>query len=246
MIRTNGRGTSGRMNSQSLIVVDDDPDILDALADYLGRHGYDVRTAESGAAMDSALAERPADLVILDVMMPGEDGLSICRRLAATGPPVLMLSAMGDTPDRIVGLELGAADYLAKPFEPRELLARVRAILRSRQGSAGGDGTRSVLHFEGWRLDCAERLLTAPDGERLSLTPGEFRLLCAFAERPKRLLSRDVLLDLTRDRDSEPFDRAIDLAVSRLRRKLSTAGGGGLIETMRGDGYRFVADVRSG
>jgi two-component system OmpR family response regulator len=235
------------MPSPSLVVVDDDPSIREALAAYLDRHGFEVRVAESGGALDVALSSAPADLVILDLMMPGEDGLSICRRLAAKGTPVLMLSAMGATPDRIVGLEVGAADYLPKPFEPRELLARVRAVLRTRRTAAevGGKPEPDELSFDGWRLNRANRILLDPEGNRIVLTAGEFSLLLAFAERPGRLLSRDALLDLSRGPQAEPFDRAVDLTVSRLRRKLAAGGGERLIETVRGEGYRFTPSSRA-
>jgi two-component system OmpR family response regulator len=234
------------MNSAGrVLVVDDDPSIRDALCDYLRGHGFAVRGADGAAAMDRLLGEAPTDIVILDVMMPGEDGLSVCRRLAPAGVPVLMLSALGDTTDRIVGLEIGASDYLPKPFDPRELLARIRALLRTRTAvddKAGGAG----LLFDGWRMDLESRTLRAPSGVVVPLTPGEFSLLRVFAERPGRLLSRDQLLDLSRGGDVGPFDRAIDLAVSRLRRKLDEGDGGALIETVRGEGYRFLASVRRG
>jgi two-component system OmpR family response regulator len=231
--------------ASSVLVVDDDSSIRDALCDYLRDHGFAVRGADGAAEMDRLLGEAPADIVVLDVMMPGEDGLSVCRRLAPRGMPVLMLSALGDTTDRIVGLEIGASDYLPKPFEPRELLARLRALLRNRmpaQTQPAGAG----LVFEGWRMDLEPRTLRAPSGSVIALTAGEFSLLRAFAERPGRLLSRDQLLDLSRGGDVGPYDRAVDLAVSRLRRKLDTGGGGALIETVRGEGYRFLPTVRRG
>lgn len=227
----------------SVIVVDDDASVRDALTDYLNRHQFEARAADGGVALDRALNERAADLVVLDLMMPGEDGLSICRRMAARGQPVLMLSAMGDTTDRIVGLELGAADYLAKPFEPRELLARVRAVLRRPIAVAEAEG-REIIIFEGWLLDIDQRELRDPAGRAVELTAGEFNLLRTFARHPRRLLTRDQLLDLSRGTGAEPFDRAIDLAVSRLRRKLGAAAD--LIQTVRGEGYRFVAAVRQG
>jgi two-component system OmpR family response regulator len=235
------------MPAPSIIVVDDDQSVRDALIGYLSRHDFNARPADGGAALDRALAEAPADLIILDLMMPEEDGLSICRRLAGKGPPILMLTAMGETPDRIVGLELGAADYIAKPFEPRELLARIRAVLRTYQSGSvleSGEQQGRVLVFAGWRLSPDQRSLTDPAGRAIALTAGEFSLLQAMAERPGRLLSRDMLLQLTRGPDAEPFDRAIDLSVSRLRRKLTEGGGKDLIETVRGEGYRFTAAVR--
>lgn len=231
-------------SSVDIIVVDDDESVRDAAAEYLARHGFRVRTAADGAALDRALAEAPADLVILDLMMPGEDGLSICRRLAAEGPPVLMVSALGAITDRVVGLELGAADYLPKPFDPRELLARVRAVLRRRPPDAPDD--KSIFQFEGWRFDPVAGRLGDPGGGEVTLTRGELTLLGVFVERPGILLARDHLLDLTRGPDAEPFDRAIDLAVSRLRRKLEPAGGAKMIETVRGIGYRFRPVVRRG
>jgi two-component system, OmpR family, response regulator len=233
-------GRSWGMNAEDIIVVDDDPSVRDAAAEYLEKHGYRVRTAANGAALDCALTERFADLVILDVMMPGEDGLSICRRLMLKGPPVLIISALGGTTDRIVGLELGASDYLPKPFDPRELLARVRSVLR-RRGEDLDD--RLVFSFDGWLFDAEAGRLHDPQGSFVDLTAGEMRLLRAFIERPGLLLSRERLLELTKGPDPEPFDRAIDLAVSRLRRKLEGGGGRTMIETVRGLGYRFQPQV---
>ncbi len=226
-----------------LLVVDDDASVREALCDYLARHGFEVRGAEDAVAMDAALAEAPVDLLVLDLMMPGEDGLAVCRRLRGAAPPVLMLSAMGETTDRIVGLEVGADDYLAKPFEPRELLARIRAVLRRRETPAGETAT---LLFAGLRLNWSERRLDDAAGRAVPLTPGELGLLHVLAQRAGRLLSRDQLLELARGPDAEPFDRAVDLQVSRIRRKLAAHGADGLIETVRGEGYRFVAAVRRG
>lgn len=229
------------MDADEIIVVDDDPSVREATAEYLESHGYRVRTAANAVALEGALAERPADLVILDVMMPGEDGLSICRRLTPKASPVLIISALGGTTDRIVGLELGASDYLPKPFDPRELLARVRAVLRRR--TAGGDDRR-IFAFEGWSFDIETGRLYDPKQEPVDLTAGEMLLLRAFVERPGLLLSRERLLELTKGPDPEPFDRAIDLAVSRLRRKLESGGGREMIETVRGIGYRLQPQVR--
>ncbi len=226
-----------------IIVVDDDESVRDAVIDYLGRHGFRAEGVEDGAALDRRLAQTSADLVILDLMLPGEDGLSICRRLNGT-PPVLILSALGDTGDRIVGLELGAADYLAKPFDPRELVARVRSVLRRR--SIDDPPARSY-RFEGWHFDADSLTLRAPDGQTVPLTAGEMRLFQAFVSSQNRLLTREHLLDLTHG-DTGPFDRAIDLAVSRLRRRLGEAAHNNsltdpLIETVRGLGYRFRARI---
>lgn len=230
----------------AILVVDDDASIRDAIADFLGMHGYRVRPAENAAACERALAAAPADLIVLDVMMPGEDGLSLCRRLAASGTPILMLSALDAVTDRIVGLEVGAWDYMTKPFEPRELLARVRALLRrptTDRGEARGH-SGEALTFAGWWFDIEQRRLRDPSGGALVLTEGEHALLAAFVRRPGRILSRDVLLDLARGVDAAPYDRAIDIAVSRLRRKLAEADPAPLIETVRGVGYRFVPAVQ--
>lgn len=228
------------MAPPAVIVVDDDHSVRDALCEYLSNQGFAVRGATDAREMDRQLSDAPADLIVLDLMLPGEDGLSICRRLSRDGQPVLMLSALGSTVDRVVGLELGASDYLAKPFDPRELLARVRAVLRRGGSPDGGDQARRLV-FEGWTLDIDDRLLLSPDGEPVALTARDRRLLLIFLERPRRLLSRDQLLDLLDENDAESFDRTIDLAVSRLRRKLGEAAR--FIETVRGEGYRFVAPV---
>ena len=225
-----------------ILVVDDDPGIREVLCDYLGQHGYAARGAASAAEMDRALAEGPTDLIVLDLMMPGEDGLSVVRRLSGKGPPIVMLSAMGEDTDRIVGLELGADDYLAKPCNPRELLARIRAVLR-RPREAEERDTPSLC-FSGWRLDLLRRELTRPDGVAITLSAGEFALLRAFAERPSRVLTRDQLLERARGGDADVFDRAMDVQISRLRKKLDDGSGRELITTIRGEGYRFDARVR--
>lgn len=226
-----------------ILVVEDDESVREAVADYLGRHGFDVRSADDGVAMDRVLAEWPADLVVLDLMMPGEDGLLICRRLHDRGVAILVLSALADTADRIVGLELGAADYLGKPFDPRELVARIRAVLRRPAATDEARPGGEVFRFDGFRYEPLAASLLDPAGQPVALTAGELRLLDAFVRRPARVLSRDRLLDLTRGEHVEHFDRAIDLSVSRLRRKLVVAGGGRMIETVRGLGYRFRAAV---
>jgi two-component system OmpR family response regulator len=228
-----------------ILMVDDDPGIRDVVSDFLGKHGYLVDTAADAREMEQALERSPVDLIVLDVMLPGEDGLAICRRLAATGgPPIIMLSAMGEDTDRIVGLELGADDYLAKPCNPRELLARVRAVLRRAElrGSAAGIG--AGCEFAGWRLDLVRRELRSPQGVVVNLSSGEFSLLRAFVERPQRVLTRDQLLDFARGPDSDAFDRAIDVQISRLRRKLDDGGGQDLIRTIRNEGYMFTAKVK--
>ncbi len=227
-----------------ILVVDDDASLRSALGDYLAGAGYAVRVAEGGVAMDAALAKAAPDLVILDVMMPGEDGLAICRRLQGQ-VPVLILSAMGETIDRIVGLEVGAADYLAKPFDPRELLARVRAVLRRPIRPADDAPPHTLKRFEGWTLSEAGRRLTDPQGAEVDLTQGEFSLLLVLVHAAGRVLSRDHIIENTRGPLAENFDRAVDLAVSRLRRKLDRPGQSPLIETVRGVGYRFRAGVQN-
>lgn len=226
----------------NILIVDDDASIRDAVSEYLGHHGFATTSADSAAQMDELMQGGHYDLLVLDIMMPGEDGLSVCRRLGEDGPPILVLSALGETTDRIVGLEIGASDYLAKPFEPRELLARVRALLRRRKDSAPEAGR--VYRFDRWRLDYEKRLLIDPDGGEVGLTAGDVSILTAFLERPGRILTRNQLLDLARGRDAEAFDRAIDLAVSRIRGKLNPDGDR-LIATVRGEGYRFTATVQS-
>lgn len=229
------------MSDPDILLVDDDRSIREALTRYLARRGFIVRAAAGATEFDLLLANRTPDLVILDVMLPGEDGLSICRRLAPTGMPILILSALGETMDRVVGLEIGAWDYLAKPFDPRELLARVRTLLR-RERLASVPDSAPTFRFAGWMFDPEARRLHDPAGGSVVLTRGEAALLLAFVERPGRLLSRNQLLDLTRGSDAAPYDRAIDLAVSRLRRRLEP-NAALLIETVRGEGYRFAAAV---
>ena len=225
-----------------ILLVDDDPEIRQLIGDFLAQHGFRVALAANGAEMDREIGkERPA-LVVLDLMLPGEDGLAICRRLSASGRiPVIMLSALGEETDRIVGLELGADDYLPKPCSPRELLARVRAVLRRREGGgpvepAGG----GCYHFAGWSFDPRRRELRSPGGVATALSSGEFRLLAAFVERPLRVLTRDQLLDIARGPDADVYDRAVDVQVSRLRKKLTGEDGGDLIVTVRSEGYMFA------
>ena len=225
-----------------ILVVDDDPGIREVLTDYLGQHGYAAEGAATAAEMDRAIAARPPDLIVLDLMMPGEDGLSILRRLRKPGgPAVIMLSAMGEDTDRIIGLELGADDYLAKPCNPRELLARVRAVLRRPRDEAAGDAP--ALLFAGWRLDLMRRELTRPDQQVVPLSAGEFALLRAFAERPGRVMTRDQLLERARGTDADIFDRAMDVQISRLRKKLDDGSGLEMIQTLRGEGYMFDVKV---
>ena len=229
-----------------VLLIEDEPNIIEAMRFLLVRDGWTVDTHSDGTdAVDVARAAQP-DLVVLDLMMPGEGGLSACRRLIARGgPPVVMLSAMGEETDRIVGLELGADDYLPKPCNPRELLARIRAVLRRRAGPGGVSAPQSepVLVFDGRTLNLLRRELTRPDGTVTVLSTGEFALLKAFAESPRRVLSRDQLLERARGSDTEVFDRAMDVQISRLRKKLADGDGRDPIQTLRGEGYMFDAVV---
>ncbi|GLR82341.1 response regulator [Azospirillum oryzae] len=237
-----------------LLVVDDDREIRSLVAQFLTKHGYRVTGVRDGAEMMRTLDGARVDLIVLDLMLPGEDGLSLCRRLRATPQtaqtPVIMLTAMGEETDRIVGLEMGADDYLAKPFSPRELLARIKAVLRRVSappvaGAPAAAGT--VLRFEGWSLDLTKRELRSPDGVLVQLSAGEYDLLVAFVEHPQRVLTRDQLLDLARGRSAVPFDRSIDVQVSRLRRKIEPdPAEPTLIKTVRGGGYLFTPTVSSG
>lgn len=220
-----------------LLVVDDDADLRGLIAGFLADQGLQVETAADAVEMDAALARQPVDLIVLDLMMPGEDGLAIVRRLRGPRRPgVIMLSAMGEDLDRIIGLEVGADDYLPKPCNPRELLARIRAVLRRRSESEGqGGGPRR--RFGAWTLDLISRTLTRPGQPDAQLTDAEFRVLTVFLDRPQRVLSRDQLLDAAKGQDVDIFDRAIDVTVSRLRRKL---GPGDPIRTVRNEGYMFA------
>lgn len=223
-----------------VLIVDDDATIRDGLVEVFERAGFAAYAAGDVPAMEKALASKGADLIVLDLMMPGEDGLSACKRLSGKGrPPIIMLSALGDDADRIVGLEIGADDYLAKPCNPRELVARARAVLR-RQRDADSAPPGESIRFAGFKLDIARRELIDPDDVVIPMSAGEFRLLRAFVERPQRVLSREQLLDYAFDNDGDVFDRAVDVQVSRLRKKLETPGGIEVIRTVRGEGYLFA------
>ena len=230
-----------------ILVVDDDREIRDLLSRFLVKHGLRVSTARDGVEMMRILDGAAIDLVVLDLMMPGEDGLSLCRRLrATTSLPVIMLTAMGEDTDRIVGLEMGADDYLPKPFNPRELLARIKAVLRRVNSLATNAPKGDLAKFDGWTLDLGARRLSSPAGEEVELSTGEYDLLLAFATHPRRVLSRDQLLDLARGRSAAPFDRSIDIQVMRLRRKIEIdPKEPRLIKTVRGGGYMFAAEVTS-
>ena len=232
-----------------ILVVDDHREIRETLARYLAKHGFRVSAAESAAAARRQLAAGALDLVVLDVMMPGEDGLSLCRHLRESSEvPVILLTAMAEDTDRVVGLEMGADDYDTKPFNPRELVARIKAVLRrvhslppQRRGRPPGPPRQ---RFDRWVLDTGRRELEGPDGVAVPLSTGEFLLLTAFLERPRLVLTRDQLLDLTRGRDAGPFDRAVDNQVSRLRRKVEAdPKRPQLIKTHWGGGYSLETEV---
>ena len=230
----------------SVLVVEDDPEIRDLVEGLLAREGFRVTAVGDGAAMDRAMARATPDLVILDVMLPGEDGLSICRRLRAnTAIPLLMLTAKGDDVDRIVGLEMGADDYLPKPFNPRELVARIRAVLRRASAPAASGPSARRLVFADWIVDLDAREVRRSGGETLELTSAEFDLLAAFVTHPQRVLNRDQLLDWTQGRLASPLDRSIDVQVSRLRKKIEPdARNPTLIKTVRNGGYSLTVAVR--
>ncbi len=235
-------GTAGHV-----LVVDDDREIRDLLGRFLTKHGYRVTAVQDGKDMRRALADWHIDLVILDLMLPGEDGLSLCRGLRAQSRiPIIMLTMMGEETDRIVGLEMGADDYLPKPFNPRELLARIKAVLRRAPYAAteASAPARALLRFAGWKLDLGLRRLESPEGLIVDLSAGEFDLLVAFVEHPRKVLNRDQLLDLTHGRAEAPFDRSVDMQVSRLRHKIEEdPKEPELIKTVRGGGYVFTAVV---
>jgi two-component system OmpR family response regulator len=237
-------------SSAHILVVDDHREIRDLLAKYLAKHGLRISVAESAARARRILETSAIDLVVLDIMMPGEDGLSLCRHLRATTTlPVIMLTAMAEDTDRVIGLEIGADDYVVKPFNPRELLARIRAVLRRANSLPHQRPTpdAEVLRFERWALNVGRRELMDEDGVGIPLSTSEFLLLCALLDHPKMVLSRDQLLDLTRGRAANMFDRSIDNQVSRLRKKIETdPKEPTLIKTVWGGGYVFAADVEHG
>lgn len=233
---------------KQLLVVDDHQEIRDLLKRFLEQHGYQVQGAADGQQMRHHLAKFQPDLIILDVMLPGDDGLALCQELRGQGNlvPIIMLTAVGEETDRIVGLEMGADDYLPKPFNPRELLARIKAVLRRHPMTEAPATTSSAdcLYFDRWTLNLARRELCDENNITVSLSTAEFNLLQVFTQHPHHVLSRDQLLDLARGREAQAFDRAIDTLVSRLRRKLELdSKQPQLIKTIWGGGYLFAADV---
>lgn len=232
-----------------ILIVDDDREIRSLLADYLSNNGYIAHGAENGSAMWQALEQAPIDLIVLDLNLPGDDGLTLCRNLRAKSQmPVIMLTARSEPLDRILGLEMGADDYLPKPFEPRELLARIRSVLRRSRALPPGQAEQNVerLQFAGWTLDLTARHLYSPQQVAVMLSGAEFRLLKIFLEHPNRVLNRDQLLNMTQGRDADPFDRSIDIQISRLRQKLGEdARAPQIIKTVRNGGYVLAAAVRA-
>jgi len=230
-----------------ILIVDDDRDIRDLLSEYLHKQGYRISVAADGRAMRSMMSRTVPDLIILDLMLPGEDGLVLCREIRAQSDiPILMLTARSDEVDRIVGLEMGADDYLAKPFSPRELVARIKSILRRSRALPSNlkPDQAKLFHFAGWTLDISTRNLLSPDGISVALSGTDFKLLRIFLDHPNRVLNRDQLIDLTQSRDAGPFDRSIDLQVSRLRRRLNDPPKDpAIIKTARGEGYVLAAEV---
>jgi two-component system phosphate regulon response regulator OmpR len=238
--------SKGGTEFRRIVLVDDEPALRDMVAEYLSNHGFEVQTADSGKALDGCLSERPADLVLLDVNLGADDGFAIARRLRASQPdlPIVMLTAMDEVIDRVVGLELGADDYVTKPFDLRELRARIRTVLR-RAAPAKPNGNanegRELVSFGHKSLDLSRRCLVDADGHEEKLTAMEFDLLQAFARHPNRVLSRDQLLDLAHQRGMDPFDRSIDIRVTRIRRKIEEQPDKPqIIKTVRGSGYIFV------
>ena len=235
-------------STRHILVVDDDIELRGLLSRVLVNSGFRVSVAANGGAMAQALGAAQVDLIILDIMMPGEDGLSICRRLRASGPiPIIMLTAKGSEIDRVVGLEIGADDYLAKPFSTAELVARIRAVLRRSAlplpGSASGGGR--IFEFAGWRLDVARRQLRSPANALVDLRAAEFELLLALVERPQHVLTRDQLSELSSGRAGAGFTRSIDVHVSRLRHRLEVdPREPEFIKTVRGGGYIFAVPVK--
>jgi two-component system OmpR family response regulator len=250
LLRVRRFAYNGIMSAQDhLFIVDDDREIRALLGEYLEKNGYRVTLCADGKAMWAALERARPDLIVLDLMLPGEDGLTLCRNLRARGDiPIVMLTARGEETDRIVGLEMGADDYVPKPFNPRELLARVKSVLR--RARALPDNLRPdearALRFSGWTLEIGARHLVSPAGVVVALSGTEFKLLRIFLAHPNRVLNRDQLIDLMLSRDAAPFDRSIDVQVSRLRHRLGEGGREhGIIKTVRGEGYVLSCTVES-
>lgn len=248
MLVTNIPTTPTADDHGHVLVVDDDPQIRVLVARFLQRHGYKVTGAPDGRAMLDVLRQTEIDLIILDLMLPGRSGFDLCGDVRTTSQvPIVMLTARSEESDRVIGLEAGADDYVTKPFSPRELLARVRAVLRRSRAMRRGDGRASeFVVFDGWKMDLRRRELTSPSGTLVDLSTGEFDLMVAFIEHANRVLSREALMQFAKTRNSDPLDRTIDVQISRLRRKLEAdVHGGQLIKTIRGAGYMFTPAVQA-
>lgn len=234
-------------DQNSILLVEDDAEIGELISRYLQNNGMVVTWVETGEALDRKLAADSYDIVILDLNLPGEDGLSICRRVSASSDiPIIIVTAKGEDVDKIVGLEMGADDYLVKPFNPRELLARIRAVLRRAEPQARGAGeaAKQTFHFNGWRVSLLAREVVSPTGAKVAMTGAEFDLLHAFCENPNRVLTRDQLINMTHGRTAGPFERSIDVLVSRLRQKLEQdPRNPSMIQTIRSEGYMLSAPV---
>jgi two-component system OmpR family response regulator len=232
---------------EHLLIVDDDAEIRSLLGNYLQKNGYRTTAVAEGKGMLAALEKGRVDLIVLDLMLPGDDGLVLCRNLRARSDiPVIMLTARGEDMDRILGLEMGADDYLPKPFNPRELLARIKSILRRAKALSGNMATVDAarVRFAGWELDTISRQLVSPQGVVVSLSGSEYRLLQIFLNHPNRVLNRDQLMDLMRGRETDPFERSIDVQISRLRHRLADdAKEPTIIKTVRGEGYILATQV---
>ena len=231
-----------------ILLVDDEASLREPLAEYLEGQGFHVDQAEDAAAARSLLLARPFDIILMDIMMPGEDGLSLCRHvIEQMDVPVIFISAKTEDTERIIGLELGADDYVTKPFNPRELVARIKAVLRrtTKNGDSGANGNGRVYRFSGWTLKTDERALLDKDGVNISLSTGEYQLLLALLSRAGQVLNRDQLLEITQGREANPFDRAIDNQVSRLRRKIEAdPKNPAIIKTIWGGGYVLNGEVK--
>jgi two-component system OmpR family response regulator len=230
----------------SILIVDDDAEIRELLFEYFDQQGFQTSMAKDGKEMWSILDNNRVDLIVLDLMLPGDDGLVLCRNLRSRSQiPVIMLTARGEETERIIGLEMGADDYLAKPFNPRELLARIKSILRRSRSLSASISNQACRYycFSEWKLDTVARHLISPDDVVIALSGGEYQLLHVFLTHPNRVLSRDQILDFSHGRELQPFDRSIDVMVSRLRRHLQDTGNPKFIKTIRNEGYTFAASV---
>ena len=232
----------------TILIVDDDQEIRDLLSRFLEQHGYRALVAQNGREMETTFKRQQVDAIILDIMLPGKSGLTLCQEVRqSSSVPIIMLTAVTEDVDRILGLEMGADDYISKPFNPRELLARIKAVLRRTQGAndlVSIKAKSEIYYFADWSLDKAKRRLISPDQVEISLSSGEYDLLLAFLNRPQQVLSRDLLLDITKNREAGPFDRSIDIQISRLRQKIEVdPKSPHLIKTVRGGGYVLTAEV---